>query len=85
MSKNNFPSREQVESVREAYPPGTAVECVRLEDQYAPVPFGTVGEVVAVDSCGTVFVKWSNGSSLGAVLGEDIIKKWRSGDGKSDS
>jgi hypothetical protein len=36
---------------------------------------GDQGTVTCVDSIGTVFVDWDNGSSLGAAYGADHIKK----------
>lgn len=75
MSKNRFPSREQVESLRETYPTGTKITIVSMSDPYVNMPQGTTGVVTHVDDTGTVFAKWSNGSGLGAVYGEDIIRK----------
>jgi hypothetical protein len=45
-----------------------------MDDGQAP-PEGTKGTVMYVDDVGTVHVSWENGSSLGAVLGEDVIRK----------
>ena len=70
-----FPSREQVERVRLAYPVGTKVECVSIDDPYVHIPSGTIGEVTDIDMTGTVFVKWSTGSALGAVYGVDVIRR----------
>lgn len=73
MSK--FPSKEQVERVRKQYPIGSVVEIVSMADPYRDMPGGTMGVVTAVDDTGTVFADWTNRSSLGAVYGEDFIRK----------
>lgn len=70
----NFPSREIVSELRKEYPVGTRVELVRMEDFQAP-PIGTKGEVFRVDDMGTIHIKWETGSSLGAVYGEDVVRK----------
>jgi hypothetical protein len=45
-----------------------------MDDSQAPPP-GTEGTVIHVDDCATVHIAWSNGSTLGAVHGEDVIRK----------
>ena len=72
---NKFPSKEQVERVRKQYPVGTVVEIVSMADPYRNMPSGTMGVVTAVDDTGTIFADWTNRSSLGAVYGEDVIRK----------
>ncbi len=69
-----FPSREQVERVRELYPAGTRVELIRMDDPQAP-PVGTCGTVTGVDDTGSLLMNWDNGSGLNVVYGEDIVKK----------
>lgn len=69
-----FPSREQVERVRELYPAGTRVELIRMDDPQAP-PVGTCGTVTGVDDTGSLLMNWDNGSGLNVVFGEDIVKK----------
>ena len=71
---NNFPSKETVERIRRQYPPGTKVRLLRMDDAQAP-PIGTIGEVQGVDDIGSLMVKWSNGSSLNVVYGEDLVEK----------
>ena len=53
---------------------GTRVELVRMDDVQAPPP-GTIGEVLAVDDTGSLIMRWSNGSGLNVVYGEDIVRK----------
>ena len=69
-----FPNKETVEHIRREYPAGTQVVLASMNDIQAP-PVGTVGKVLHVDDCATVHIAWSNGSTLGAVLDEDVIRK----------
>ena len=69
-----FPDRKTVESLREAYPPGTVVELVRMADDFAPPP-GTRGVVHGVDDTGSLLVRWSNGSGLHVIYGVDEVRK----------
>ncbi len=75
MPAMKFPSREAVAKIREQYPKGTKVELVSMSDPYLDMPPGLKGTVKSVDDTGTVFVSWENGSCLGAVYGEDKIRK----------
>ena len=72
---NGFPSRETVMRIREAYPPGCRVELVSMSDPYSKLKPGDQGTVTFVDDIGTVFVRWDNGSGLGAAYGADKIKR----------
>lgn len=72
---NRFPSRETVARVREQYPMGSRVELVSMNDPWTHIPEGTKGTVIGVDDTATVHVKWDCGSSLGAVYGEDVIRR----------
>lgn len=67
-----FPDKRTVDSVRQAYPPGTRVELVRMDDVHAP-PVGTVGIVRGVDDTASLLVAWDNGSSLNVVYGVDEV------------
>lgn len=69
-----FPDKRTVDAVRRAYPPGTRVELVQMDDTQAP-PIGTRGVVQGVDSTGSLLVAWSNGSSLNVVYGVDIVRR----------
>lgn len=72
---NRFPSQETVSRVRELYPSGCRVELVRMNDPYSKLKPGDQGTVDFVDDTGTIFCNWDNGSTLGVVYGEDIVKK----------
>lgn len=66
--------KDDLMRIREKYPIGCRVELVKMDDLQAP-PKGTQGTVSWVDDIGTVFVDWDNGGSLGAINGEDIIRR----------
>ena len=69
-----IPSKETVERMKKAYPEGTIVELVSMDDIQAP-PIGTKGRVTGVDDTGSIMVSWDNGSSLNVVYGEDVVRK----------
>ena len=68
-----LPSRELVKHIRDAYPAGTRVELVQMDDPQAP-PIGTRGTVLGVDDIGSIMVFWDNGSGLSVAYGEDKCK-----------
>lgn len=70
---------EQMRKFREAYPPGTRVALVRMDDQQAP-PIGTEGTVLGVDDTGSLLVNWDKGSGLNVIYGIDIVRKVVDGD-----
>lgn len=74
MSKNQFPCKAAVEARKVRFTKGARVELVSMNDPYREMPSGLQGTVEFVDDTGTVFVKWDDGSSLGAVCGEDEIR-----------
>ena len=69
-------SEETVKRLKEAYPAGTRVELVHMDDPYNRklVP-GCRGTVRCVYDAGTIHVSWDCGSSLGVVYGEDSCRK----------
>lgn len=67
--------RRQAERLRNQYPPGTRVECISMNDPFAPVPSGTRGTVSYIDDMATVHCEWDNGSGLGLAYGEDSFRK----------
>lgn len=73
-----FPNERQLQSLREHYPAGTKIRLNHMDDLYAPVPDGTVGEVQYVDDAGNIHMVWENGRTLSLIEGEDsftIIKE----------
>ena len=67
-------SKAALAARRARYAKGTRVELISMSDPYTNLKPGDQGTVDFVDDTGTVFVTWDNGSSLGAVYGEDEIK-----------
>ena len=63
-----------LKNLRTAYPPGTRVKLIKMDDEQAP-PKGTLGTVRGVDDAGSIMVSWDNGSGLNVVYGEDIVEK----------
>ena len=73
---NNLHMRpEMLKRIREKYPVGCTVEIIEMCDPYRDMPAGLRGTVTHVDDTGTVFADWENGSTLGAVFGEDRIRR----------
>ena len=68
-----MPSRNEIERLREAYPQGTRVELVRLEDPQAP-PAGSRGTVPGVHVGGSLLAVWVIGSSLSVAYGADEVR-----------
>ena len=67
---------EVLKKLREDYPPGSHVELVEMfeEPRKDMVP-GLTGEVMFVDDAGGIHVSWSNGSTLAAIHGFDVIRR----------
>ena len=73
---NNWTELEkQAVVIRQQYPKGTRVELISTTDPYTRLAAGTQGTVSSVDDIGTIHVNWDNGSSLGMIPGEDMIRK----------
>ena len=73
-----FPNERQLQSLRERYPAGTKIRLNHMDDPYAPIPDGTIGEVQYVDDAGNIHMVWENGRTLSLIEGVDdftIIKK----------
>lgn len=67
--------KEELETLREQYPPGCRIELLRMEDPYREMPSGLHGTVTGVDDTGSIHVRWDNGSSLAVVYREDECRK----------
>lgn len=63
------------QSTKAAYPIGTRLELISMDDPYTPVPSGTRGTVQYVDDMGQIGMKWDNGRTLSLVPGEDSFRK----------
>lgn len=73
-----FPNERQLQALRERYPAGTKIRLNHMDDPYAPIPDGTVGEVQYVDDAGNIHMVWENGRTLSLIKGADsftIIKE----------
>ena len=73
-----FPNERQLQALRERYPAGTKIRLNHMDDPYAPIPDGTIGEVQYVDDAGNIHMVWENGRTLSLIEGEDsftIIKE----------
>lgn len=73
-----FPNERQLQALRERYPAGTKIRLNHMDDPYAPIPDGTIGEVQYVDDAGNIHMVWENGRTLSLIEGEDsftIINK----------
>ena len=66
-----FPNERQLLALRERYPAGTRIRLNHMDDPYAPVPDGTVGEVQYVDDAGNIHMIWQNGRTLSLIEGVD--------------
>ena len=73
--KQEFMSRNQVEFIRQTYPPNTRILLQHMDDPYAPVSTGTRGTVRYVDDIGQIGVAWDNGRSLSLIPGVDTYRK----------
>ena len=54
-------------NIKEKYPKGTKIKCIKLEDSFNPIPSGTVGIVEYVDDANQIHMNWENGSSLALI------------------
>lgn len=66
------------EYYKKAYPVGTRIRLLHMEDPYSPIPDGMTGSVTHVDDMGTLHMKWDNGRSLGICPDVDsfvVIRK----------
>ena len=66
-----FPNERQLQALRERYPVGTRIRLNHMDDPYAPVPDGTVGEVQYIDDAGNIHMVWENGRTLSLIEGVD--------------
>ena len=69
-----FPNKTVIDHLRQAYPAGTRVELMQMDDVQAP-PVGNLGTVYGVDDTGSLMVNWDNGSGLNVVYGIDRVRK----------
>lgn len=53
---------------------GKRIELIHTNDQYTKLASGTQGTINYVDSTGTIFAKWDDGSTLGLIPTVDKFK-----------
>ena len=68
---NRWPAREEVQQIKDRYPPGTRIRLNFMSDPWSPVPEGMEGTVNKVDDIGQIHMNWDNGRTLALVPGED--------------
>lgn len=66
-----FPTRDEVERLRRAYPAGSRIVLDEMDDPYTKIPVGTQGVVTGVDDAGNILCHWDTGSSLSVAFGAD--------------
>ena len=71
---------ELLKQLKEYYKAGTKVRLVHMNDPFTTIPTGTIGEVLCVDSLGTIHTLWSNGSTLGIIFNVDSCVKIEEGE-----
>ncbi|MDY5159654.1 DUF4314 domain-containing protein [Actinotignum urinale] len=67
------PTRKERERIEQAYPIGSVVELVEMNDPHAP-RVGTKGRVLGIDDIGSLLVAWENGSHLHVLWNIDRVK-----------
>ena len=73
-SKKPFPNREQVESIRRHYTPGTIIELIDMQDEWSNLRPGDIGTVQYVDDAGQIQMRWRRGSRLALIPGVDSFR-----------
>ena len=64
----------KAEYYKKAYPAGTRIRLIHMDDPYAPIESGMTGSVTHVDDAGTLHMKWNNGRSLGICPDADSFE-----------
>ena len=74
---SQFPSKEEVERIKEEYPIGTRIELDREfeNDKYSRLKAGDRGYVEHIDSAGQIHMRWDMDSGLALVKGTDSFHK----------
>ena len=71
---NGFMSAEQVARIRKAYPKGTRIVLISMDDPYTKLKPGDKGTVQFVDDAGQLQMKCDSGSTLALIPGEDSFR-----------
>ena len=68
-------NQNDVDQIRQTYPPGTRIHLDDMVDPFAPVCSGMRGPVVHVDDAGQIHMRWDNGRSLALIPKIDSFRK----------
>lgn len=71
---NHYPNREQVQALRERYPPGTLIQ-LTADMQGERFQAGDIGKVTVVDDIGQIHMAWEKGGSLALIPGVDSFRE----------
>lgn len=74
-----MPTQTCIAEMKKAFPKGTEVELIFMDDPYRVMPQGLKGTVSTIDDIGTIHVAWKNGSGLGVVWNADVVKNVATG------
>ena len=67
---------ELLKKLKKDYPHGCHVVLIKMSDEpRKDMVQGLTGEVMFVDDAGGIHVAWSNGSTLAAIHGIDVIRR----------
>ena len=75
MGNFKLPSHQEVERLREQYPPGTRISLLKMEDPYSKLKPGDRATVQGVDDAGGLMCRWDNGEGLSLDFFEDDYRK----------
>lgn len=67
--------QQQAKQYKEAYPAGTRIMLLDMNDPYAPVTPGMRGTVRLVDDIGQIHVDWDDGRCLAIIPQEDRFRR----------
>jgi len=67
--------QKRAATTRLNYPPGTRLKLIAMGNDPDPVPPGTRGTVVSVNSFGDIEMQWDNGRTLSLIPSEDSFQK----------
>ena len=70
-----IPSHNEVERLRKAYPAGTRIVLISIDDPYTTLKPGDSGTVQGIDDAGQIMMRWDKGGSLSLIPGEDKFRK----------
>ena len=68
-------TERELARIKTAYPAGTRIVLMSMNDPYSRLTRGDKGTVNFVDDAGQIHMKWDNGSSLALLPGEDCFRK----------